>query len=139
MILNERRALALWRLRVEMWKRNIVTYAPLNAAGIERLPSNLGANLHDPANAYAIGKELPFSGANCSPSTRSRLPLHDGVFCTPLANSEKAGRGLCSRAWRVGFEYYSVRTLPIAVGGLEEVPMKSEDWIKLPVELPYLA
>lgn len=39
-----------------MWERNIVTYAPLNAAGIEQLPSNLGANLHHPATASAMGR-----------------------------------------------------------------------------------
>ena len=43
-----------------MWKRNTVTYASLNAAGIEQVPSNLGANVHLPANAYAKGRSSLF-------------------------------------------------------------------------------
>lgn len=33
-----------------------MTYAPLNAAGIEQFPSNLGADLDHSANAYAMGR-----------------------------------------------------------------------------------
>ena len=100
-----------------MWKRKIVTYAPLNAAGIEQVPSNLGATLHHSANAYAIGRSSLFGG-KCPPPTRSGLPLHDSVFCTPLANSEKGGTAVSSQAWRQAFNIW---TLPISVGGLDKV------------------